>query len=94
MKKKAKLWDKLKKRDALLSEKEKEYGDEFPGMFNYPEIRAWYTTTICPLDEEIVSLANQVLSNYNKANIKNIRDVYNNDFLIKLNSNNIQPNKR
>jgi predicted permease len=79
-----KLWKKINERDNLIESKEKEYGETFPSMFNYPEIREWYTEVISPLDEEILKIANQVcfkcllpvLLFYNVATA-NIFDVFN-----------------
>lgn len=53
-------------------------------MFNYLEIRAWYSENISSIDDEIVQLANQVLESYSKETVKDIRDVYNDEFLIEL----------
>ena len=87
-----KLWEKINKRDNLMESKEKEYGETFPSMFNYPEIREWYTETIYPLDQEIIKIANQVLSYYKKDSLKDIKGVYNDEFLLKLHQN--KTNKR
>lgn len=87
-----KLWEKINKRDNLMESKEKEYGETFPSMFNYPEIREWYTETIYPIDQEIIKIANQVLSYYKKDSLKDIKSVYNDDFLLKLHQN--KTNKR
>jgi len=84
MKLEKELWNKIEKRDNLLEEKENEYNDNFPTMFNYPEIRAWYSENISSIDDEIVELANQVLSSHDKELVKDIRDVYNDEFLIEL----------
>ena len=84
MMKENKLWKKINERDNLIESKEKEYGETFPSMFNYPEIREWYTEVISPLDEEILKIANQVLSYYKKDSLKDIKSVYADEFLFKL----------
>ena len=87
------LWGKIEQRENLLEKKEKEYNDTFPTMFNYPEIRNWYSENISFIDDEIVKLANEVLSRYNRELVKDIKDVYDNNFLIDLHSKENSLNK-
>ena len=79
-----KLWKKINERDSMLEEKEKEYNSSFPTMFNRHDVRFWYGEKVKVIDEEIVKLANKVLVSYGKELIKDIKDVYNNEFLLGL----------
>lgn len=63
---------KINDRESLL--KEKVYNDLFPVLFNFPKIRNWYIQIFDPFDNEIVVLASEVLTSYNKDLVKNIRD--------------------
>lgn len=87
-----KLWKKIEKRDSLLEDKEKEYNSSFPTMFNRHDVRLWYGEKVKIIDEEIVDLANKVLASYDKEVVKDIREVYNNEFLLSLHNDKIKLN--
>ena len=71
----------INKRDKLMEEHCN--GESFAELCNYPEERDWYCKNIAPIDQQIISLANQIIEKMNLPcpKQKSLREVYSNTHL-------------